>query len=338
MRSIPLILLCTKLLNGGAIYSVVDLGTLGGSSAIAYKINDSGTAVGWAQTPDGSQHAFVSNGGGLQDLSPFANSNTHAYGINAAGTIAGDLGNGVFATGINDVGVVVGTNGHAFELANGTLRDLGLLPGGDWSSAYDINNSGYVVGYGTTGSGAMRGFVWNPSQGIAELGTLGGRDSHATAINDSGEIVGNASLVDGTAHAFVAIGAMMTDLGTLGSGSYAQDINDAGETVGYSWLSSGANTHAFLYQNGTMLDLNALISAWGWELLAAYGINNNGQIVGEGLFQGQAHAFRLDPIESASYSGAGQDCPVSTPDPGTATLALIGLSLVALSRIRRRRR
>ena len=61
---------------------------------------------------------------------------------------------------------------------------------------------------------------------------------------------------------------MMIDLGTLGGGSsYAYGVNDSGEIVGYSWLANGGQS-AFLYDDGTMLDLNSLLpSNSGWDLL-----------------------------------------------------------------------
>jgi hypothetical protein len=45
-----------------------------------------------------------------------------------------------------------------------------------------------------------------------------------------------------------------------------------------------------------MQDLNKMISPRsGWVLLQANGINDAGQIVGDGLFHGQSHAFLLTP-------------------------------------------
>ena len=47
---------------------------------------------------------------------------------------------------------------------------------------------------------------------------------------------------------------------------------------------------------GLMQDLNTLIPIEsGWELAAATGINNSGQIVGRGMISGQTHAFLLTP-------------------------------------------
>ena len=338
MRAIIFLLWCAAL-PAGTIYSIAGLGGLGGSSAVAYSINNSGATSGWAQTSSGDQHAFVSaNGAPIQDLSPLLSSDTFASGINASGAIAGtsylngqphgtiwtgsttiDLGAGTFATGINDAGVVIGGNGHAFLLANGTYQDLGALPGGGWSSASGVNNAGTVVGDASTASG-MRGFIWTPGGGMQALGTLGGNNSHATGVNNSGQAIGAASLSNGYEHAFLSVGAVLTDLGTLGGGgSYAYGINDGGSIVGYSWLASGQNPHAFLYAGGVMLDLNALIpSGSGWELLEAYGINGAGQIVGQGLFNGEYRAFRLDPLVAAA----------AVPDARTGSLVAIGLALI----------
>ena len=243
----------------------------------------------------------------------------------------------MYATGINDPGVVIGGNGHAFVLANGVYHDLGVLAGGDSSSAYGINNSGSVAGDSSVASGNFRGFVWTPQSGMVALGTFGGLNSHATGISNVGEVVGYASLSSGYEHAFSALGTAMTDLGTLGGSSFAYGVNDSGEIVGYSWPTTGENPHAFLYLNGMMVDLNALIpSGSGWQLLEAYGINNAGQIVGEGLWNGQTHAFLLDSaLVQAALS------ITSVPEPGNAWAAAFGLVLVwvwgSRTRLRARR-
>ena len=53
--------------------------------------------------------------------------------------------------------------------------------------------------------------------------------------------------------------------------------------------------HAFLYREGRMQDLNDLIpSGSGWVLEEARAINDRGQIVGFGTFQGRTRAFLLD--------------------------------------------
>jgi probable HAF family extracellular repeat protein len=162
------------------------------------------------------------------------------------------------------------------------------------------------------------------------LGTFGGSSSQAMGVNNSGEVVGFASLADGYQHAFSEIGGAMIDLGTLGGGSsYAYGVNDSGEIVGYSWLADGSQS-AFLYDDGTMLDLNSLLPGnSGWDLLAAYGINDSGQITGEGLFDGQLSAFVLTdpPAGPADIS--------SVPEPNEILIVGAGLALIAWLRFRR---
>jgi probable HAF family extracellular repeat protein len=64
----------------------------------------------------------------------------------------------------------------------------------------------------------------------------------------------------------------LTDLGTFGSVQSAQaaDVNDAGQVVGI------AGNRAFLWQNGSKIDLGAL----GGSASSAQGLNEAGQIVG----------------------------------------------------------
>jgi probable HAF family extracellular repeat protein len=345
---VAVFLLISVNLSASTIYSVTNLGGLGGSSSAATGINNSGEVIGWAQTPDGDQHAFASlNGGPLTDLSSSISPWSSANGINSSGSIVGtayvngvphgilwttsgftDLGVGNDAAGISDSGVIIGNNGHAFKFVNGVYEDLGTLEGGKSSSAAGINSNGTIVGDSTLASGAMRGFIWTPSTGMVEVDTFGGRDSHATGVNNSGEVIGTASLASGYQHAFLMVNGVMTDLGTLGGrGSYAYGINDAGSVVGYSWLAAGDTTHAFLWSNGALLDLNNLIpTGSGWVLTEAYGINASDQIVGTGTYNGQSQAFLLN-LQTASIESPAVS-PAAVPDVGTELLVGFGLAMI----------
>ncbi len=68
------------------------------------------------------------------------------------------------------------------------MISLGTL-GGDWGTAWDINDHAQVVGYGDIGNGEHRAFYWDSEHGMIELPTLGG-NSLARAINNEGQIVG----------------------------------------------------------------------------------------------------------------------------------------------------
>lgn len=89
----------------------------------------------------------------------------------------------------------------------------------------------------------------------------------------------------------------MTDLGTLpgGTQSFAFGINNPGQIVGAS-DSSGGGLRAVIFEQGIVRDLNQLIPAGsGWTLISAKAVNDNGQIVGEGVLNGQQRAFLLRP-------------------------------------------
>ena len=113
------------------------------------------------------------------------------------------------ATAINERGEIIGITSkdlsqcyHAFLWRNGTLADLGTLAGvgGCYSTPFDINDRGYVVGQAATND-AEHAFVWHDGV-MTDLGTLpGGGDSRALAINERNQIVGWADTKTGKSHA-----------------------------------------------------------------------------------------------------------------------------------------
>jgi probable HAF family extracellular repeat protein len=329
------------------IYTLADLGTLGGASAMAAGVNNQGQAVGTMLDPLGYMHAFSSSSA----LNTTA-AEAEAAAINNAGQIAGTQfiggqayatvwnngvastigGSGSYALSINNSGDVAGMlvnhgQGNAFVTQNGMVIDLGAFDGGAWSSAYSLNDQGQAAGYGMISSGVFRGFIWTPNQGYTALGTFGGYSSYAMAINQWGEAAGSAQIASGYSRAFVAYGSTMIDLGTLGGvASYAYGINDAGNAVGYSWIAGNATTDGFLEEGGVMYDINSLlIDAPGWQITALYGINNNNQVVGVGVLNGVEHAVLLTDPPAATAEAS-----TATPEPYTSILTISGLSILLL--------
>ena len=123
---------------------------------------------------------------------------------------------------------------------------------------------------------------------ITDLGTLGGTDAQATAINSLGQATGTSPTAAGDLHPFLYSSGQMTDLGALASyDSFGLGLNNAGQVVGYG-LTTELKYHAFLAADGTVTDLGT----FGGTNSAAHGINDNGQVVGFAATDRQfAHAF-----------------------------------------------
>jgi probable HAF family extracellular repeat protein len=266
-----------------------------GRSANASGINSEGMIVGTLtrKGSEATQRAFSSIGGVTTRLGALGKSTARSQ-----------------ANGVNDRGWVVGNSQtwhgdtHAFVYRNGRMEDLGVL-GANYSSATAVSNSGIIVGTSSSVTSDLHAFVYRKGV-MTDIGTIGpampGVASIALGVNDAGTVTGfsvvSMSPVDSHAFRWTA-GRGMEDLGVLPGGHFSsgQGINADGTIVGRS--ATADSGHAFIVEDGgAMVDLNDRMdpgTGAGWELLAAWAINDRGQIVGNGLHDGRLAAFRLTP-------------------------------------------
>jgi probable HAF family extracellular repeat protein len=346
------------------VFQVQPVGPAGNTSS-ATAISGTGAVVGNYKLPDGSYRAFLWQDGQVTTLAvPAGSVQTWATAIGGAGQAGGytdsqqspqgliwdNFGNpaataGAYIMGLNGNGDAAGMaiandgSGYAFATRNGVITSLGQPAGGDWSSANAINNNGAVAGTAMTAGGTFTAFTSSADGALSLLGGLGGANAYAKAINDNGTVAGHAQTSGGAFNATVWIGTSALGLGTLGGvNSYAYAINAAGQVAGYSDRADGDGTSAFLYDNGILYDLNGLLAPGSqWQLLAAHGMNNSGQIVGRGLFNGQEQAFLLTP-QTAPDNVLSSAPSAESPVPEPATLWLVGAPILAYVALRTRHR
>ena len=239
----------------------------GGTSSYGRGINNSGRVAGYYYTP--GAHAFY-----------------NGTDFNAA---LGNPVNGSYSEGLNDSGVTVGylndalDNSHSFIYtpASNTAQDLSsAFPiGTTYNYAYDINNSGTVVGGFYNGQTRAYRYSGGVVTDLTSSFPVGTTYSYADAINNSGKIVGEYD-TPGSYHAFYLSNGVVTDLNpALGVNyAYAYDINNNNQVVGEADPNVGYN-YAFLWSNGSATNIgNALPS--GKTYSYAYGINDSGTVVG----------------------------------------------------------
>src|SRR5947207_905077 len=136
---------------------------------------------------------------------------------------------------------------------------------------------------------------------VVDLGTLGGRFSGATSVNDRGQIVGRSENAAGEWHAFLWQDGHLTDLGL----DMATGINNRGQVVGAT--PQGTKYQAYRWRNGTLTNLGDLGSGFS----QARAVNARGHVVGSSgvVRTGPAHGFvyRGSMVDLGTLGGSFSD-------------------------------
>jgi len=310
-------------------FILYDAGSLGGNVDGVAAVNDLGFAVGtYYPTNSPSKAAFLWTPPWLPQTGMTTIwTNGYANDINNSNQVVGNQGNsavtwqngvltplGITGTyagagGINDAGVIVGTFDtsaySAYVLSNGIMTTLPEL-GRETTSAARISQKGNIAGFSNTGAGHRLPVAW--TNGGTSLVTipLPGQGA-ANGLNNLDQFV--ADDADFGVPYFWGNGRL-TRIASNGS---ARGVNNWGWAVGFTTFPGGNNMHAFLWiddnhnsqaESNEVRDLNAILpNGSGWILTTANEINNAGMIVGNGLLNGEPHAFVLVPTAVIINSG-----------------------------------
>ncbi len=219
---------------------------------------------------------------------------------------------------VNNHGVVVDTRGVLRQVnPDGTVNTVGYLESN--FDPWDINDQGVVAG--------IRDFqpaiAWLDENLVPISQTLpvlrGCTGGAALAINNLNQVVGYCVDPHGSSAYYRAFvwdpAGGVKAIGDFG-GNYALalDINDRGQVVGLGLPKESSVTHAFLWENGKLSDLNTLAAAGPTRSLrSANGINNDGRIVGTMITNGDP-CTRLPAVADAVAVAVAITLRVMSPD------------------------
>ena len=239
--------------------------------------------VGESKTAADEWHAFLwSNVDGMQDLGTLGGGTSVANAINEISEVAGSS--------------ATGSTTHAFLYTDGVMEDVDVLDS-VYSEAYDVNDSGVVVGMLLANGSNPQALVYDGGS-LLSLGEPSLVSSRAWAINNSGLIVGHAWDI-GEYVSFLSVCDTAIDLGALDGfpKTSVWGVNEAGQIVGSASSATSTLFNAFVYTGGRIHNLNELlVDGAEWEYLSvAFAVNSSGQITGYGRINGQFRGFLMTP-------------------------------------------
>jgi probable HAF family extracellular repeat protein len=232
--------------------------------------------------------------------------------MTALPTLGGDNG---FATGINNKGQVIGWAETSYKdptctfpqvlqflpfvynVKTETITALQVYPGDSDGTANALNDKGQIAGISgicsiaVGGASAIHAVFWQDQNSTPiNMGNLGGMAWNTPAsMNSKGEVVGFGNPSGDQNAPFDAMAFYwsqstgMQPLGTLPlfANSIAYAINNHGLIVGQALNGPSPLSHAFIYQDGIMTDLNSLmIGHNSLTLLYANDVDDSGVIAG----------------------------------------------------------
>jgi len=287
----------------------------GGIYSAATAINSLGVVAGDGDTGNLRPQSWVAGPKGLVNIFPNPGGNTHVIGINDSGAICGaytkSLSGAVSAWKValwtpdpKDPRKYLTTQLPILVGADPTFKGTGAFP-----TAF--NQAGQAAGYATNELIGQHACFWNndATHAIVDLGVYPGDSSSiGWGMNDLGQVVGESHAAFGSRavvwnndplHTAIELPLLPGD--NFGS---ARAVNSLGQAVGISaWGDPGTwnigPTTLVLWSRGSVVALqNSLdsVTGAGWTLVSAVAINNNGQIVGMGVHNGNSRAFLLTPI------------------------------------------
>jgi len=324
------------------------------NGSFGFAVNDQGTAIGTSPRLYGS----VQTTGDVGNITETAVATSRERAIIIeSGTITEvpdfveDSPLDMRALGIRD-NLIVGfgkfddfDHGFIYDFDSNELTRIPPLSVDQNMVLRDINSSGYAVGVSDqviddTATREVVGVDYNSGGTLEKIEIFGGIIQQAYAINDNGLIVGQAVRANEpvlVAFSYDRSSGIATDLGVLNenfASSIAYGVNNSGQIVGQSKFQNSPDVfHAFIYENEVMKDLDKLIGCdSGWRLVEARAINEDGVIVGKGIFEGEIRGFMLKPQE-----GTAPNCELED-DSGSGSLPLWTLLVLALIGSLRRKR